>query len=209
MEIHRYASDLMDSNMYIIEENGHVIVIDPYRDTTKAGQMTVDWIILTHEHYDHISGVNAWKEKSHAPVLCSAKCAENIQSPRMNLASHFKEFCELQAWKQMDTELEYDNNYVCSADKTFEDEAIFDWKGHQLKLFTIPGHSQGSIGILIDDIYFFSGDSLLQGMKVEFRMPGGSRKDWEKIGKQRLDSVPDGIKVLPGHNIEFIKGQEV
>ena len=208
MEIKRFETDLMSSNMYLIVEKGYAIVIDPYRNTELGEGLNIDLIILTHEHYDHISGVNLWKEKYHAPVLCSQKCAENIKNPKRNLANHFKEFCELQTWIQLKNVPEFDKDFTCSADITFEDKKTIEWMGHIIKLFETPGHSQGSIGILMDDLYFFSGDSLMRGMNIELRMPGGSRRDWNRIGKMRLDSVPDGITVFPGHNSEFIKGQE-
>ena len=34
MEIKRYVSGLLSSNMYVISEGDHAIVIDPFEDTT-------------------------------------------------------------------------------------------------------------------------------------------------------------------------------
>ena len=34
MEIKRFESDMMASNMYLLSENGHAVVIDPCRDTS-------------------------------------------------------------------------------------------------------------------------------------------------------------------------------
>ncbi len=204
MEINRYISDLMDSNMYIIAENNHAIVIDPFRNTSLGEGFIIDMIILTHEHYDHISGVNEWVKFSQAPVLCSKNCALNIQNTRMNLAKHFKEFCELQNWIKADRLSQIDRDYTCNADIVFEDELSFDWMNHLFFLFEMPGHSQGSIGILVDDQHFFSGDSLLNGIDMEFRMPGGSKKDWERIGRKRLSAVPDNVTVFPGHMNAFV-----
>lgn len=71
MQIKRYVSELMASNMYVIQEDRHAIVIDPYDNIFVANLLHIDKIILTHEHYDHISGVNVWREITSAPVLCS------------------------------------------------------------------------------------------------------------------------------------------
>lgn len=204
MEIKRYESGLMASNMYIIAENGHAIVIDPCEDSSQKNFLTIDKIILTHEHYDHISGVNIWRQATCAPVLCSKVCADNIQNSRMNLARHFREFCELQTWVKLDAIPEFNSKFKCTADETFEDEVRFEWMGHEFKLFEMPGHSLGSIGILVDSIHFFPGDSLLEGTEIEFRMPGGSKNTWEKIGKPRLETVPKGAMVYPGHFNEFV-----
>lgn len=204
IKIKRYVSSLLSSNMYVVNEGDHAIVIDPFEDTKPSEGLTIDYIILTHEHYDHISGVNAWKEKTGTRVLCSKICAENIQNPKKNLSNHFKEFCELQTWIELDEIPASDPNYTCSADETFEDNMILNWMGHVLNLFEVPGHSQGSIGVLIDDKNFFSGDSLMENCEIELRMPGGSRKKWSEIGSKRIATIPDGTTIWPGHFESFI-----
>ena len=203
MKITRYESDLLCSSMYLISEQNHAIVIDPYRNTDMLSGLQVDKIILTHEHYDHISGVNDWKRKTGASVLCSKICAEHIRDPRKNMAAYFEAFCELQGWVTLDSIPQAVINYTCEADETFEGEMKFDWFGHRFCLFELPGHSLGSIGILLDHHYFFSGDSLLEGRDIELRLPGGSRKLWEKTGSARLAQVPEGVTVYPGHFKEF------
>ncbi len=204
MEIRRFESDLLLSNMYVVVEGDHAVVIDPYQDTSSAESLIIDKIVLTHEHYDHISGVNLWRQVTDAPVLCSKACAANIQSPKKNLSRHFKQFCELQTWMELEELPQADPEYSCEADETFEDEIWFEWQGHKWHLFEMPGHSSGSIGILLDSAYFFSGDSLIENSEIELRMPGGSRKKWKEIGEPRLKMIPCGIHVCPGHFQEFI-----
>ena len=208
MEIRRYVSDLVASNMYLIVEGDSAIVIDPCRDTEPANGLKIDRILLTHEHYDHISGVNLWKKKTGAPVLCSKACAQNIGNPRKNFAGMFELFSELQTWVVLDRPLEVDETYGCSAEETFDDETVLTWKGHRVKLFEIPGHSMGSIGILLDEEAFFSGDSLLEGCEIALRLPGGSRAKWEQIGAHRIAEVPDGVRVYPGHLESFVYRKE-
>lgn len=204
IEIRRYESGLLSSNMYVIVERNHAIVIDPFEDASSAQGLQIDYIFLTHEHYDHISGVNIWKKAVGAPVFCSKACAKNIQSPQKNLANHFKEFCELQTWMELDEIPVSDPAYSCSADGTFENEIWLQWQGHEFELFEIPGHSQGSIGILLDGKDFFSGDSLIKNNEIELRMPGGSRKKWEEIGKNKIEAIPEGTRIWPGHFESFV-----
>ena len=204
IEIKRYVSDLLASNMYVVRDGNHAVVIDPFEDTTPSEGLIIDYIILTHEHYDHISGVNVWKEKTNAIVLCSSLCSENIQDPKKNFARYFKEFCEIQTWMILD-EIPYSNpDFKCIADRVFVDKLTFQWIEHEFELFEIPGHSLGSIGIIIDGKYFFSGDSLMENFEIELRMPGGNRKKWHEIGETRIACIPNGIKVYPGHFNEFV-----
>ena len=204
IEIKRYISGLLSSNMYVVKEGEHAIVIDPFDDTTPSKGLIIDYIILTHEHYDHISGVNVWKKTRDVPVLCSRPCAENIQDPKKNLAHYFEEFCELQTWIKMDVTPNHDKTYSCKADVVLDDEKVLEWEGHRLHLFEMPGHSMGSIGIVLDNLYFFSGDSLLENTDISLRLPGGSRNKWKEVGFPRLQSIPKGICVYPGHFEKFI-----
>ena len=204
MEIRRYVSDLLASNMYVIVEDQHAVVIDPCRDTEPAQDLTVDYMLLTHEHFDHISGVNMWKALTGAPVLCSSACAESIQSCKRNLANHFDDFCQLQTWIRLDELPPADPQYTCTADLTFEDRTELLWRGHTFVLFEAPGHSLGSVGIMLDGTDFFSGDSLMENSEIELRIPGGSRKKWREIGCARIEAIPEGTRIWPGHFESFI-----
>lgn len=204
MRIKKTDSGLLHSCMYVIEENGRAIVIDPCEDTGQAGDLDVDWLIITHEHYDHISGVNRWKEQTGAPLLCSRPCGERIRSSSKNLSRYFDVFCQIQTWTEIDLTDIRTVEYTCEADKVFDDRMLFEWQGHQVELMEIPGHSPGSIGIMIDRSDFFSGDSLMENDRTELRLPGGNARKWEEIGKKRLEALPDGITVHPGHFDSFI-----
>ena len=208
IEIRRYVSGLLASNMYVVVEGDHAVVIDPFEDTSPGAGLTVDHILLTHEHYDHISGVNVWKKEYGCPVLCSSLCAENIRDPRKNLAYYFKEFCELQTWKTLDAVPPYDPGYSCAADEVFDDRIAFEWYGHEWNLFELPGHSLGSIGIVLDARIFFSGDSLINHYKTAFNIPGGSRKKWLSVSVPRLEAIPKGTYVYPGHFDGFIYSED-
>ena len=81
--------------MYVITQNDHALVIDPSLDTLPGVNLSIDLMIVTHEHYDHISGVNAWKKKYNVSLLCSEACAARITDAKMNQARHFDTFCEI------------------------------------------------------------------------------------------------------------------
>ncbi|WP_102411429.1 MBL fold metallo-hydrolase [Beduinella massiliensis] len=204
MKISRVVSDKLQSNMYLIKENGHAVVIDPCSDTSAGEGLKIDRILITHEHYDHISGVNAWKEAYHAPLLCSRTCAEIIRDSRKNMARYFDALCEIQSWIALDHIPLSDPAYKAEADEIFEQYYSFEWQGHIFKLYELPGHSKGGMGIFLDDTIYFSGDNLIPGMEVELRFPGGNRAEWASITKPFLDALPSSITVYPGHHHHFI-----
>ncbi len=190
--------------MYVIQEDGHAVVIDPARDIAPGKDLKIDLMIVTHEHYDHISGVNAWKEKYRAPLLCSSTCAARLTDPGKNRARHFDAFCELQTWMKLEKLPDIDTAYACQADRVFKDEMFFSWQKHQIRLIEIPGHSPGGIGIYLDNDAFFSGDSLIKDCEIELRFPGGSRKQWLELGEPQIKAVPKGTRIYPGHFESFI-----
>ncbi len=196
MIIEKKVSKLLKSNMYIVHEEGHCLLIDPHEATLDIPN--VDYILLTHEHYDHISGVNYWKEKTGALVMASQKCADNCKDSRKNLSRFFDVFCELQTWID-EYEVVECTDYTCEVDCTFEKKTSLKWYGHDIVLIECPGHSKGSILIAIDNQHFFSGDSILYNTITECGLPGGSKKDWTEKGLPVVENVPENAMIYPGH----------
>lgn len=200
MEIETIVSDLLKSNMYVIKENGRCILIDPC--VTSHNFENVDYILLTHEHYDHISGVNYWKNRTNASVVASNKCAIECQNSRKNLSRYFEAFCQLQTWIT-GCDIVGSTDYTCDVDITFEGEMVLEWEKHKIVMKECPGHSPGSIIIIIDDNMVFSGDSIMKDYEVECGFPGGSKEIWISHGMRVVNSLPIDSMIYPGHFAEF------
>lgn len=201
MIIEKIVSKLLKSNMYLISENNRYILIDPC--VAERDICNVDYILLTHEHYDHISGVNYWKEKTGAIVVASERCAENCCDSRKNLSRYFKAFCELQTWIP-DYDVVENCEYICQVDDTYNRSKMIYWQGHTIELYICPGHSEGGAIIAIDGKHIFSGDSILQGTEIECGLPGGDIIAWENEGKVIVDRISRGSIIHPGHFDDFI-----
>lgn len=202
MLVKRIISDMLESNMYLLIETGHMLVIDPCRYFKTEGNIA-DLIILTHEHYDHISGVNLWKEKTGARVLGSKACADNCMDSKKNMSRHFEAFCQIQTFTDKRDVKDIDKAYTCEVDDTFTGTSGFDWRGNNIRLFELPGHSMGSIGILVNNKLLFSGDSIWKNEATACGFPGGSMKMWSEISEPVIDKLPGDITVYPGHGETF------
>ena len=203
--------------VYIWQEEDSVVIIDPCvsKDALlylRERNINRILVILTHEHYDHISGVNWLKENfAKVSVLCSQLCAGALDNPYRNLS----EFWEVLFIGKEEKIQEHIRNmdiqpYSCEADETFEGEYEFIWQGHKIFLKETPGHSKGSICILVDEEILFSGDTLVTGHETILRLPGGSKKDFAGITLPYLESLDREIMVYPGHGepqklAEFMK----
>jgi glyoxylase-like metal-dependent hydrolase (beta-lactamase superfamily II) len=93
--------------------------------------------------------------------------------------------------------------YSCMADMVFEKEKTIDWKGHKIELVSTPGHSKGSICIIVDNKYLFSGDSLLRDYPTITRLKGGSYKIYKENTLEFFKFLLPETIVYPGHYESF------
>lgn len=203
MIIKRIITDLMQSNMYVLVEDNYAIIIDPWIRSCLDQRLKPDKLIITHEHYDHISGVNYFKNKYGLGLLCDKECAERICDAKSNSARYFEAFSQLQTYNTQARNIAIDTNYTCTAEYIFDYEMQFSWHGNEFYLFSLPGHSPGSIGILVNEKYLFSGDSVFMDKDIELRFPGGSDKLWIEESIPKILSLSDDIIVYPGHGEKF------
>ena len=205
--ISSHKSPLLNSNMYIVHCGNRVIIIDPFESAEtlqqlKLSHMFIDYVVLTHEHYDHISGVNWLKDNCNCRILCSKACGQEIESPSGNFSKYFDVLAQIVPIKgALPESIE---PYSCSADETFDNSIKFLWQGHRILMIETPGHSRGSICVLIDNKYLFSGDTLLRDYPTVTQLKGGSRRLFIERTLIFLKSLSTDTKVFPGHYDSFM-----
>ena len=212
--VYRYSMPVIHSNMYIILREREALVIDPHV-SEEAFHMLEDQgiqrvrIILTHEHYDHISGVNAVRELiPDCTVYGSDACRQMVPIPDKNLSAYFMAIFIGRSDDEVRQAQElFGGQYSCEVDVGFTGRSELEWQGIHIELIETPGHSPGSICIVakVDSkTYLFSGDSLVQGAKIITRIPGGDKEVYKSITRPFLTSLPMGTVVYPGHGIESL-----
>lgn len=189
----------MSSNCYLVvdEDSKHCLCIDPASEKSEReikyieeNNLTLDYIILTHEHTDHTWGVNVLKGRfSEAKVICSEVCCEN-------LAKEFQAYFLLY----------FDNpdyHYtVCQVDETTKVlGGNLLWQGHELKFVPTPGHSLGSMSVDIEGL-LFTGDAIMQS-KPYINKRNGSKELFFESVKMILNTYPVETLVYPGHGEVF------
>lgn len=200
MEIFSFSFQPIDSRMYVIIEDSSTIIIDPCiceeADNLLVSKHIKDVrIILTHEHYDHISGVNHFVNQYSCPVLCSLICSRNIEDPKKNISKYYDVLLRLNGKENILPTMPYS----CKATNTFTHEMTFLWKKHQFYLVETPGHSEGSICIVIDKKHIFTGDSLIKGRETITKIKGGSKEKYNNMTWPYLGKLDKNMYVYPGH----------
>ncbi len=202
-EIYCEIFKVIDSRMYILINENKALIVDPCISEDVAAllkdrQVEDILVILTHEHYDHISGVNYLRERFDVTVIASETCAEMTIDPKKNRARYFEFLIEVSGGDLSLLE-NHDKTYSCSVDQTFKNQKLVKWQEHQFELTYTPGHSRGSICILLDKEIVFTGDSLVNGHKVITNGTSGSKKDYSLYAKPYIDALPAELMVFPGH----------
>ena len=213
MKIVTLTTEYLGSNIYLIIEDGHAVVIDPsdndiiseYED---AHSLIIDMGILTHEHCDHTYGVGAFRARNNCLVLASKNCSERLMDPKQNFSAHFSALREISGAESYSSQKTI-RPFSEKADTTFTGILEFAWNGHRFFLKETPGHTAGSICVLVDDKYLFTGDSLFIEHPAVLRFPGGSRSQYEEETVPWFKSLPGNTYVYPGHYASFELGSRL
>ena len=195
--IQRITNKPVESNCYVIHNtySSECLVIDPGEETgeylsgfLKAGNLCPGHVLVTHEHFDHVWGVNRLKEEYGSIVICSSWCSGKITAPKGNLSVFYDQT----------------GFTTIPADQTVEQlDFRLDWLGHEVRFILTPGHTGGCVTISIGN-NLFTGDFLIKGVKTNTKLPGSSvnelNNSLEKILKLFEYQNP---MVYPGHGERF------
>ena len=189
MNVEKFVSGFLDTNTYLLEEDGHLLIIDPadYADLLeKCRNAASVTMLLTHEHFDHVIGLNRVMDcgASSCRVIAGEICSERIQDTKANLSAYADVLAEL-GGKQIP---EHWSPFACkAADITFDDRYAFQWMGHAVVFFSTPGHSAGSCCIVVDDMLFVGDTVLENNLMVKF--PGSSKKLYRSVTVPLLEQL--------------------
>ena len=177
LKIHTLTLGMYQTNTYIIhdEASGTCCVIDPgYQadtilDEVGALGLTVEAVLLTHGHFDHVGAVKDIAAETDCRVFL---CAEDLSLPPMFTAG----------------KLYYTDTYA--------EGSVLQLAGLSIRVLHTPGHTPGSVCLLIDR-YLFSGDTLFAGSCGRTDIGGSWAQIRDSLN--RLAAIEADLVVFPGH----------
>lgn len=198
MKIEKILEPSFGENMYILvdEETKKCAVVDPggaedkILNYIKNNGLTLEYILLTHGHGDHIGAVKSIREKTGAKVVAHTDEKELLNDNRKNL-SCMMPHCGPQ---ELDADI-----YV-------NDKEKLTLGNLKLSFIHTPGHTKGGMCIRVNDD-MFTGDTLFAGSIGRTDFIGGSYKELEKSLK-KLSKYENDVKVHPGHGPSSTLGIE-
>lgn len=178
------------TNCYYVYRDGstEVMVFDPadrggdiYRAITEKG-FHIRAILLTHGHFDHIWGAEELREKSGAKIYAYEKEQPLCESSDLNLSAQMGRVCTIKP-----------DYYLKDGEKVQVGDLA-------CKLLATPGHTAGSCCYYFEnDGIVMSGDTLFCQSVGRTDFPTGSMSDIVRSVKEKLMTLPDEVKVYPGH----------
>lgn len=201
MKIYQYVWSAVDSNSWLMIEGDCGLLIDAvdnnnlYDAIRGIRELT---IILTHSHFDHISGLNRIRKlKPESDVIATEQCSHYLGNIYKNMSSTATAF--LSFYKD-GANLDYAvEPFTCMpADKTFINRHKLDWHGHRVELFSVYGHSDDGLMAVINKKALFSGDTLLS-MPTVTRFPTGNTKRFWAEDMRLIKQMRSDLVVYPGH----------
>jgi hydroxyacylglutathione hydrolase len=191
MDVRSFTVGAVAENCYVVrrDDSDHGLIVDPGDEAERILQavdqlgLTVDGILVTHCHFDHIGAVAPVAAATGAPVWCP-----QIEVPVL------ADIMSYVPWPGFGPFESYD------ADETVAGGEHLSLAGLEIDVVFTPGHSPGHVTYAIPDgAALFSGDVLFQGSVGRTDLPGG---DWGTLLESirgLVDSYPEETTVYPGH----------
>ena len=186
IKIHTLPLGSYQTNCYIVYEEtaNSCAVIDPGYSPERVLEfvgklgLTVDAVLLTHGHFDHVGGVEAIVKATG----CALWMRESDYTQRKNPQNDF--FYPIHDCDFTEVRFCEEGEHIHAGGLTFT-------------AMETPGHTWGSVCYVCENA-IFSGDTLFAGSCGRTDLPGG---DWQTImlSLERLAELEGDFDIYPGH----------
>ena len=192
-------------NGYVVgcERTRHAVYIDPGDEVEQllaviaSEQLQVDYILLTHAHVDHVSGVAEAKRSLAAPIYLH-KDDQVLYQNAVRTGMMFGLTVEEPP----------------PVDRYYEGEGPITFGDYEVRIVHTPGHCPGGVCLAISKAgdpsppHLFVGDTLFAGSIGRTDLPGGNYETLLQAITNRLFAFPDESIVYSGHGPETTIGRE-
>jgi hydroxyacylglutathione hydrolase len=185
METRCFTVGPLQENCWIVrhEDSDRALVIDPGEEADRlikaVDGLTIEAILLTHTHFDHVGAVAELARHTGAPVYCPKLEVPILQDINAYVFGPFEPY---------------------DPEETVEGGERLTLAGLDIDVIFTPGHSPGHVCYSIpDEQVLLDGDVLFRGSIGRFDLPGGDAQTLLDSIATLLNTLPDETRVLPGH----------
>ena len=188
MDVYNLFPGSFGSNCYLLISGNQAAVVDPSADADVILQKiaekdaTLQYILLTHGHFDHICSLDALREKTGVPAYIHKGDADMPSDSLKNAFSIF--FGQSRSYR--------------APEKILADGDVLTLGGEDIRVLHTPGHTEGSVCYLCGDKLLLTGDTLFDRGFGRYDLYGG---DPFKIRRslERLALLDRSLTIYAGH----------
>ena len=203
MDIKSFVFNAFYENTYLLSSsNLETLILDPgcyenfekkeLTDFIKTNKLKPIAIINTHCHIDHVLGNDYLKKLYNIPLWIPATEKNLLKS-----VSTYAPTMGIQDYQE------------AQPDKLLSEKDVITFGSEKLEILYAPGHSEGHL------MFYHAADKSLMAGDVIFResigrtdLPGGNFKTLEESIKNQVYTLPEAVKIYPGHGPSTTVGHE-
>lgn len=176
------------SNCYLLTSGTHAFVVDPSAkaetilSATEQSGASLEGILLTHGHFDHIVSVNELRDRLRIPLYVHENDAELITDARKNAFYTFF---------RMETSYR-------PAEKQFRHGDTLYLGKEPIQVLHTPGHTSGSVCFLCNNEFLITGDTLFADNIGRCDLYGSDPAQMTE-SLHFLRTLPSHLTIYPGH----------
>lgn len=182
---------VFNSRTYILsdEKYDRVWLVD-CGDTDRVldmiGKKSVEGVLLTHAHSDHIYGLEELIKRFPAvKVYTNDAGIEALKSPKLNISHYHSEYPDIS---------------IDAPDKVcvLKEGDSLNVLGMSVQVYETPGHAPSCLTYILDD-KAFTGDAYIPGVKVFTGFPHANTKQAVE-SVERILQISGDCQIMPGHS---------
>jgi hydroxyacylglutathione hydrolase len=191
IDVQMFTVGMVQENCFLVRSEGgdRAVIVDPGDEAPRLLQavqdagVTLDAILLTHTHFDHVGAVAPVARATGAPVYCP-----QIEVPVLQDVMAFVPWPGFGPFESWDPE------------ETVQGGETLELAGLTLDVVSTPGHSPGHVTYAVrGEQALFSGDVLFQNSVGRTDLPGGDAPTLMRSIATLLERFDDEARVYPGH----------
>ncbi|MFC4426513.1 MBL fold metallo-hydrolase [Deinococcus navajonensis] len=187
---------LQENAVLVAGTEGKGFLIDPGDDADpllaliRSAGVSVQGILLTHAHFDHIGAVQPLREALEVPVWLHPADRSLYDLGAASAARWNLPFVQ-----------------PAPPDHAIAQDQVFQAGDLVLKARELPGHAPGHV-VFVGEGFVVAGDTLFMGGIGRTDLPGGNHPQLLAGLQRELLSLPDDTAVYPGHGPRTLVGHE-
>ncbi len=181
----------LENNTYLLSDSDlHAAVIDPPLGSEKLvgiikdRELQLDFILLTHAHFDHIAGINTLAEYCDIPPKVFLHPADMPLWHNRGLAGTFG----------------FDLLLPIEPDAVLSNQAVINFHEYKIEVRYAPGHTPGHTIFYLPYLNCaFCGDVIFKNGIGRTDLPGGNYDTLMKSIQDQVFTLPAETILYPGH----------